>query len=158
MVKAATIHEIKQELLNVPAPRLIELCLRLAKYKKENKELLTYLLFESYDEQAYIRMIKQEIDQQFEALNLSNLYFAKKGLRKIARIITKHVRYAASRQAEVEWLLYFCTKLKASGIPIQRNTVIANLYNSQIKKINQALATMHEDLQYEYERELKSLL
>lgn len=51
-MKTATIAELKSELGNVPAPQLAELCIRLAKFKKENKELLTYLLFEAYDEEA----------------------------------------------------------------------------------------------------------
>ena len=40
-MKAATIHEIKQELVTLKPAALSELCLRLAKFKKENKELLT---------------------------------------------------------------------------------------------------------------------
>jgi hypothetical protein len=43
----ATLAEIKKELQQVDADLLQTLCLRLAKYKKENKELLGYLLFES---------------------------------------------------------------------------------------------------------------
>ena len=46
-MKAATVHEIKQALIGNTAKELAELCLRLAKFKKENKELLTYLLFEA---------------------------------------------------------------------------------------------------------------
>ena len=45
-MKAATINELKQELQNIPPAKVTELCLRLARFKKENKELLTYLLFE----------------------------------------------------------------------------------------------------------------
>jgi hypothetical protein len=156
-MKAATIHEIKQELTNVPPVQLIELCLRLARFKKENKELLTYLLFEAFDETAYISLAKKEVDDNFKLLNLTNLYFVKKGLRKIVRTITKYIRYTGSKQTEVELLLYFCTKLRDSDIPIQKNTLINKLYQSQLKKIHKVLGTMHEDLQYEYVRELEKL-
>lgn len=156
-MKAASIHEIKQELTNTPPAQLLELCLRLARFKKENKELLTYLLFEAFDETAYIGLVKAEIDESFEAVNKNNIYFAKKSLRKIVRTITKYIRYTGSKQAEVEMLLHFCKKLKDSGIPIAKNAVINNLYQSQIRKINKVLETMHEDLQYEYQRELDSL-
>lgn len=156
-MKAATIHEIKQELTNLPASQLIELCLRLARFKKENKELLTYLLFEAFDEAAYIGLVKKEIDDNFELLNLTNLYFVKKGLRKIVRTITKYIRYTGSKQVEVELLLYFCSKLNDSDIPIQKSTLINNLYQSQLKKIYKVLETMHEDLQYEYIKELERL-
>ena len=95
-MKSATIHEIKQELLTVKPAALVDLCLRLGRFKKENKELLTYLLFEAHDEAGYIRGIKEEIDNHFSEINLSHLYFAKKSLRKIARIINKYSRYSGS--------------------------------------------------------------
>src|SRR6266513_3023313 len=157
-MKAATIREIKQELSTVKSPELIELCLRLARFKKENKELLTYLLFEAHDEPEYINSIKKETDELFETINLSHLYFAKKTLRKIIRIINKYCRYSGNKQTEIELRIYFCQKLKASGIPFHRNKVINNLFESQLKKINSVLAILHEDLQYDYLRELKPLM
>jgi len=39
-MKTATVHEIKQELVATKPGDLVELCLRLARFKKENKELL----------------------------------------------------------------------------------------------------------------------
>lgn len=156
-MKSATIHEIKQELSTVKPAKLVELCLRLARFKKENKELLTYLLFEAHDEQSYISSIKKEIDEQFGAINLSHLYFAKKSLRKIIRIINKFCRYSGSRQTEVELRIYFCNQLKESGIPVERNGVINNLFLSQIKKINMLLKTLHEDLQFDYLRDMENL-
>ncbi len=157
-MKSATIHEIKQELSTAKPAELVELCLRLGRFKKENKELLTYLLFEAHDEQGYITGIKTEIDEQFATINLSQLYFAKKSLRKIARIIGKYCRYSGSKQTEVELRIYFCSQLKESGIPIKRNAVINNLYHSQLKKIHAVLATLHEDLQYDYKKELDGLM
>jgi len=156
-MKSATIHEIKQELLTVKPAELVDLCLRLGRFKKENKELLTYLLFEAHDEQGYIRGIKQEIDINFADINLSHLYFAKKSLRKIARIINKYCRYSGSKTTEVELRIYFCSQLKESGIPISRNPVINNLYHSQLKKINSVLNSLHEDLQYDYQKEVHRL-
>ena len=156
-MKSATIHEIKQELSTVKPAELVELCLRLGKFKKENKELLTYLLFEAHDEQGYINGIKKAIDEQFATINLSHLYFAKKSLRKIVRIINKYCRYSGSKPTEVELRIYFCSQLKDSGIPIKKNTVINNLYQSQLKKIDTVLKTLHEDLQYDYRKELEEL-
>jgi len=156
-MKAATIHELKSELTNTPAEQLIELCVRLAKFKKENKELLTYLLFEAFDEQVYIDNIKTDMLQQFEEINTSSLYFVKKSLRKIIRTLNKYIRYTGSAEAEVKLLLYFCTTLKNSGIPIEKNLVIKNMYQNQLKKISKTIATMHEDLQYEYVKEIEQL-
>lgn len=156
-MKSASIHEIKQELSAIKSVELVDLCLRLARFKKENKELLTYLIFEANNEPAYVASIREEIDQLFETVNLSHLYFAKKTLRKIVRVINKYCRYSGNKQTEIELRIYFCTKLKDSGIPITRNTVISNLYDSQLKKIHALLATMHEDLQYDYQKELSEL-
>ena len=156
-MKAATIHEIKQE-LNITAPAaLLDLCLRLAKYKKENKELLTFLLFEAHDEAAYIESVKRDMDEQFAGINHSNLYFAKKSLRKILRTTTKYIRYTGSKQAEVELLLYFCQTLTNAAIPIHKSTALVNLYQFQLKKIAKVIETLHEDLQYDYLKELKKL-
>ncbi len=156
-MKAATIHEIKQELLNVKPAGLVELCLRLGKFKKENKELLTYLLFEANDEQDYIASVKKQINEEFATINLSHLYFAKKSLRKIVRIINKYCRYSGIKETELELRLYFCTTLKQSGIPVKQNAIINNLFLGQLKKIHTVLSTLHEDLQYDYLKEIESL-
>jgi hypothetical protein len=156
-MRSATIHELKQELLNMSAPEITELCLRLAKFKKENKELLTYLIFEAHDEQSFIQSIKKEVDEQFAEINKSNLYFVKKTLRKILRNINKHIRYTGSLQVTIELLIYFCRSIQESGIPIQKNPIIANLYKGQVQKINKTLLSLHEDLQYDYTREIAAL-
>jgi hypothetical protein len=156
-MKPATVHEIKQELLTLPASALAELCLRLAKFKKDNKELLTYLLFEATDQAAYVENIKKEIDLGFEELPKPNLYLTKKSLRKILRTTAKEIRYMGAPQAEVELLTYFCAKIRSSGIPIHKQAVLTNLYQQQLKKIRTVIATMHEDLQYDYLKAIKEL-
>lgn len=157
-MKAASISDLKQELQQETPAKLVELCLRLARFKKENKELLTYLLFEAHDVNAFIKSVKEEMDELFSTINLSNLYYVKKTLRKILRITNKYIRYSGSDIVAVELLMHFCSKLKETGIPIQRNTVIANIYSGQIKKIKQLISSLHEDLQYDYKRELDLLL
>jgi hypothetical protein len=156
-MKASTVHEIKEELNTLQPARLTELCLRLARFKKENKELLTYLLFESHDETSYVNAIKAEVDEAWQEINLKHLYFVKKTLRKILRMIRKHIRYMGSKQAEVELLLYFCTKLSESDIPIHRNKVIGNIYDNEKKKVLKVIETLHEDLQYDYLKEYNLL-
>jgi len=148
-MRTATIHELKQELFTIPP--------RLAKFKKENKELLTYLLFEAQDEQGYIASVKQEMDELYKEVNSSNVYFAKKTIRKILRIANKHIRYMGSPQAEVELLIHFCTQLKATGLPLHKSPVLTNLFQNQVKKINKVLDSLHEDLQYDYRKEVNRL-
>jgi hypothetical protein len=156
-MRSSSIHELKQELLNTPANELAELCVRLAKYKLENKELLTYLLFEAHDTQGFIQSVKKEVDEQFAQINQSNLYYVKKTLRKILRHINKHIKYAGSAQVTVELLIYFLQSIKEAGIPIQKNAVIANLYKSQLQKINKTFSGLHEDLQYDYQKDVVAL-
>jgi len=156
-MKAATINELKQELVNLPSPKLSELCLRLARFKKENKELLTYLLFEAHDTAGYIQSVKNEMDLQFTDINKSNVYFVKKTLRKILRTANKYIRYSGLAQVEIELLIYFCSNMKELNVPIASNPVLSNIYMNQLKKINKAMQSLHEDLQYDYRREIGQL-
>jgi hypothetical protein len=156
-MKTATVHELKQELQEVSHSRLLELCLRLARFKKENKELLTYLLFESHDEESYINSVKLVIDEGFDTLPAGGAYIQKKSLRKVLRITNKYIRYTGSKQAEAALLLYFCTRMRGAGIDIEKSTVLTNLYSQQLKKIDAALNTLHEDLQYDFRKELEAL-
>jgi hypothetical protein len=156
-MNSANVFEIKEELQQLPAGKLVELCLRLSKFKKENKELLTYLLFESHDLDAYIALVKKATEDEFSEINTSNLYFAKKSLRKILRNINKYIRYTGSKQAEIELLLFYCKTLKKSGIPFQKSPALVNLFDGQLKKIRKSIDTLHEDLQYDYNRELKEI-
>jgi hypothetical protein len=156
-MKSASIQEIKTELKTLPASDLTELCLRLAKFKKDNKELLTYLLFEAAGESTFITTIKKEMDEGFSELPKPNLYLTKKTLRRILRTATKQIRYMASPQAEVELLTYFCRKVRDTRIPIQDSPVLNNLYRQQLKKVRATIATLHEDLQYDFLRDLKGL-
>jgi hypothetical protein len=156
-MKAASIAELKAELKRVPQAELIETVLRLARYKKENKELLTYLLFEADDEQAYIQSVQKEIEDGFEEINTSHMHYAKKGVRKVLRITNKYIRYTGSKVVEAELLLYYLHTLKESGIKLNKSTQLTNLYQAQVKKIRAAVGTMHEDLQYDYLSQLEDL-
>jgi membrane-anchored protein YejM (alkaline phosphatase superfamily) len=131
--------------------------MRLVKYKKENKELLSYLLFDANNELEYIRSIKDEIDVQFNEINRSQLYYAKKSIRKILKITTKYIRYSGNKQTEVELLIYFCTKLKHSGVPIKSSNSLSNLYLNQVRKIHTSIGALHEDLQHDYMEEIASI-
>lgn len=156
-MKAASVNEIKKELNELSNTKLVELCLRLARYKKENKELLTFLLFEADDEPLYIKHINEEITIGFTEVNTTNVYYAKKTIRKILRIANKFIRFAGSKTVEVEVLLHFCTNFKGLGMKWQKSTALNNIYQGQLKKIKAAIDGMHEDLQYDYVKEWKRL-
>lgn len=156
-MKAASLSEIRKQLNTLDSRAVGQLCLALARYRKENKELLTYLLFEADDEQAYIVGIKQEVDALFETLPKGNVYFIKKSIRKILRLINKYIRYSSIPATELEVRIYFCQKMRAAGIPMHPGTVLSNLYQQQLSKITSVWNKLPEDLQFDYERDIRSV-
>jgi hypothetical protein len=156
-MKAATLSELKQEIATLSPKQVLDICMRLARHKKENKELITYLLFEANDEENFIKNIKEETEAQFLGMNSSSLYLAKKSIRKILRTINKFIRYSGSKQTEAELRIHYCKTLVRSGISFRKSAVLCNLYNNQLKKIDLAVSTLHEDLQFDFKREMKGL-
>jgi len=156
-METASLSEIKNQLKAITQIELQELCLRLAKYKKENKELLNYLLFEADNELFFIQNVKNEIDEQFKQLNRNYLYLAKKTLRKSLNTTNKYIKFSGSKKVEVELLLHFCMKMKSAGLARKSNTAIHNTYIRQTIRINKALLALHEDLQYDYQEAVENL-
>lgn len=157
-MKASSISELKRELNELPAKQLMELCLHLAKYKKDNKEFLDYLLFQAHDKESFVSSVKQEIDEHFKELKFqSNLYYVKKSLRKLLRIITKYCKYIGDKALAADLHIYFCQKMKSSGIPYHKSQLLINMYEQQIKKINTLIQSLHEDLQQDYLNDLEKI-
>ena len=158
-MKTATLSEIKKELDHLKPQELLNLCIALAKYKKETKEYLGYLLFEAHNKRDFLNDVKKEIDEHF--MNLSpqlNLYYVKKSLRKLLRILLKYTKYADDKALTAEVYIYFCLKLKKSGIPYQNSQLLVNLMAQQIKKINSVINTLHPDLQSDFVKDLEVLI
>jgi len=156
-MKASSISILKKELSTLPVGDVIDICMKLVKYKKENKELLSYLLFDANNEMEYIKNIKEEINFQFAEINQSHLYFAKKSIRKILKNTNKYIRYSGNKLTETELLIHFCLKLKETGIPMKNSNSLSNLYTNQLRKIHQAISALHEDLQHDYFEEIAVL-
>jgi hypothetical protein len=156
-MKAASLNDIKKELVELDPKTVRDLCMRLAKYKKENKELLTYLLFEAHDESGYVNSIKAEMDDMFHSLPTGHVYYIKKSIRKILRMLNKLVKYSGIKQTELELRLYFCAKVKDAGVPLRSSTVLYNMNEQQLKKINVLLSQLPEDLQFDYKNEIAAL-
>ena len=148
-MKSATVRELKMELLDRSPKEVMDLCLRLSRFKKENKELLTYLLYEADDEKAYIEGVKEDITIQFDEILNPSLYYITKGVRKILRNTKKYIRYSKKKETEVELLIHFCSELK-TNTPFQKSTVLQNIYQRQIDSIRKTILKLHEDLQFDY--------
>ncbi len=157
-MKAVSAKKLKEELKTLTPVELIDICLRLSRFKKENKELLTYLLFESHDEVSYINSVKEEIDKQFENVNKKSYYLIRKSLRTILKNVKKYSRYSPKKETEVELLIYFCRKLIEFKPSILRNTRLTNLYLTQIETIQKKISLLHEDLQFDFGEEMNDLI
>lgn len=158
-MNVSSLQEVKQELQELSQKELLELCISLAKYKKDNKEYLGYLLFQAQDRDGFVQQIKAEIDEHFTELKTQkNLYYIKKSLRKLLRILNKYCKYMGDKPATAEVLIYFCRKIKWSGIPIHKSTRLVNLFNAQVKKIRSVTSSLHEDLQADYLKELDTII
>lgn len=151
------ITEIKKELVSLSAKQLTDICLRLAKYKKENKELLNYLLYDAHAPLQYCEKVKSSLEEEFR--NLSKHYYqSTKQLRKILRTLNKHAKYTANKQVETELLLWFCRNFLEFANTSSSHKPLQGLLIRQLQKIATLTGKLHEDLQFDYERELLQLL
>lgn len=156
-MEIAGIGEIRATLKEQSPQELLELCLKMAKYKKENKEYLTYLLYEANNETGYIESVKRQITAQFEDINRVSFYQIKKSVRKILRLVLQYIRYSKKKDTEVQLRLFFCQQLIKMTPSIKNSTILKNIYYQQIKVIRKAVSKLHEDLQYDYEMEIEEL-
>ena len=155
-MKAVTVKTIRDELNHRSQKELIELCLKLSRFKKDNKEFLTYLLFESQNEERYIYSIKEYMDEQFSTINTDSYYYIRKSVRKILSQLKKFIRYSKNKETEVELLLHFCWQLQELSPSISRSPRLINVYMRQLSMAEKAISTLHEDLQYDYRLELEN--
>lgn len=156
-MKSPTISQLEKELKTRSSKEILEICIRITKHKKENKELLTYLLHGSVNETEYISDAKTEIDGLFIEINRKSTYTTKKGLQKIVRSMNKLIKYSGNKQTELEIRIYFCKKVKGTRINLDSSTVISNLYYREVEKIRSAFSKLHEDLQMDYRSQLEDL-
>lgn len=156
-MKAASLSELKTALQLITPKEVVDVCLRMVRARKENKELLTYLMFEANNEAGYIRDVKLEIEEQFRIVSIRSLYKSKVEIRKILKYTNQQIKYSGQKRTEVELLIHFCKELKNSGISLYNHAVLLNIYLRQVQKIKKTLSTLHEDLQFDYGEELKGL-
>ena len=156
-MRAAGVKAIKDDLKLRSKEELEELCLKLSKFKKENKELITYLLFEASDENYFIQNIKEEISIGFNEVNRNSYYYVKKSIRKILRNTKKNIRYSKKKQTEIELLLFFCEKLKSFSPPITKSIPLTRIFDREIERVKKLVQSLHEDLQYDYNLEIETI-
>lgn len=156
-MKTHTISEIQKELKTLDKQEILQYCVRLAKHKKENKELLSYLLFEAHNETAYIREVKNDMAVFFAEINTSSVYYIKKSLRKILRHLNRSAKYSGHKSTEIELRIYFCNMIKEQGLPIHDSLSLGNIYQKEVGKIKKVFSQLHEDLQFDYKDDVEVL-
>lgn len=142
---------------HLPPEQLAELVLRVARYKKENKELLAYLLFDAHNEADFVEKVKADIGFMFSQLPVQS-YFAAKGLRKILRLINKYVKFTASKTAEIELLLNFCQNYLQYADRKTSYKPLRLVFVRQLEKIKSSIKKLHEDLQFDFSSSYEGLL
>ena len=155
---SASLKQIRDELEHLSSSELQAHLLRLARFKKENKELITYLLFQSQDEEGFIQAVKEEVDPLWGEMNTSSYYFMKKSVRKILRILKLNIRFSGKVETEAELMLYFCARLSSLQPNIRQNAALRNLLDRQVQQLRSKMKKLHPDLRYDLEQELKSAL
>lgn len=156
-MEAASIKDIRAEIKNLSEKELQEIILRLGRFKKDNKELLTYLLFEESDEHAFVAQIKEYMDEQFDEIVSNRYYIIKKNVRKILSRLKKIIRYSSSKETEVDLLLHFCRNMLKHFPRMNQYQPLANIFMRQYQMIERKLDKLHEDLQYDYLREWEAM-
>lgn len=156
-MKTQKLNVIKKELNGLSVQQLADICLRLAKYKKDNKELLNYLLYDANDPLAYSEQVKSYLEEEFK--NLPRHYYqSSKVLRKILRLMNRHAKYTSSKQVELELLLWFCSNFLKYADTRTSHKPLQAIFIRQLDKIKSALPKLHEDLQFDYSREFETLV
>ena len=128
-------------------------------FKKENKELTGYLLFDADNERAFIDSLTAEIGLMFSQLPYNNYQLAK-SLRKILRLLGKYIKFMASNEAEVEVLINFCRnyvqyvdkRASSSYKPLRL------IFTRQLDKVRKAITKLHEDLQFDYSQDFNNMV
>jgi pyrimidine operon attenuation protein/uracil phosphoribosyltransferase len=156
-MQSASLSEIRKELKSLSREDVINLCNTLIKYKRDNKELLNYLLFETQNEDAYVARIKEEVSEVFAGTNTRGFYLAKKSIRRALRIANKYIKYSDVAETELDVLLHFCEEMRELTLDFKRSKVMTNLYERQVVKIIDIYSDLHEDLQFDFRLRIEAL-
>ena len=156
-MNVVSVPDLRKKIKYIDRQNLENLCLRLARYKIENKELITYFLFESKNEFEYVIGIKKIIDKYFDEIKTANYYYLKKYIRKILRRIKKFSKYSNNPETEVELILHFCVRMNDINLSFKKNKTLNNILKIQIKNIRKKITKLHCDLQFEYNVKIDNL-
>lgn len=154
---SATIDTIKTELKQLPPKQVLELLLRLARFKKENKELLTYILFESANEDEYVAQVKNEITEEMGEIDGLPGYQFKKQFRKIQRKINKPIKYMGNKSSTAELYLHMVRMISEKKKTSYLAPFLEKSVQQYISKIEKILPGIEDDLAADLRKQLNQL-
>jgi hypothetical protein len=152
-----SLSDLKKELIHLSAKELAEVCLNLAKFKKENKQYLNFMLFNAHNLDGYITEVNEAIKTEFDNAGFVYIYSSKKTLRKILKAVNQYIKFSKDKRVEIEVRVHFCQQIIRFKL-LNEDSVIDTLYDGQLKRIEKAIDGLHEDLQYDYTKIFESLL
>lgn len=156
-MKTSGLNNIKKELSSYNQQQLLDTLLRLIRFKTENKELVSYLLFDKDDLSTYIADLRTDIDDLLKDVHHMPTFMVKRVLRKALRTISRYSRYTQIKETEAELLLHLCRIMKTKGLNDTYSKVINTIYVKQLEKIRKMIPSLHKDLQFDYLAELQNL-
>lgn len=142
--------DIKKTMLHLTEKELMELCLSLIRYKKENKELVSYLLYDKHDEAYFIEKLCVDVDDMFKEIEGLTSRDIRKKARKIIRHCDKWLRFSKRKDTEIEVRMHLLKKIRTFPFTRSLTYFQETLYLRQRKKIMQSIPKVHEDLQNDY--------
>lgn len=155
-MKANSLKEIKTELTEKNKAELIQLCIKLVKLRKENKEMLSFLLFGAENVQSYIDDLKILLQNEFTLLNFPARQKLKH-IRKTLRTLKKHIRYIEHLESEIHLRLWFCQTLIDNCSHAEIRGAYQKLIQSEIRQIENKIPKLHEDLIFDSRQELEEI-
>jgi len=153
-MKIPSLANIKKELVQRNEAELVDLVLQLSKLNRDNKAYVYFKLFEADDQELYLTMVKEDLEEAFQNANLKSYFTAKKSAQAIRRMMNKSLKLTKEKVTTIELIFFFCEKIIEFGYLKFNHPVINNLYASQVKKIEKLVAGLHEDLQFDYQETL----
>lgn len=144
------LNDIKKTLAHLNDKELTEICLSLIRYKKENKELVSYLLYHKHDEPFFIEKLCADIDLMFTELDGLTTRDTRKKVRKIIRHCDKWIRFSKRKDTEIEVRIHLLKKIRIFPFSRSLSYFQETIYLRQRKKITQSIPKVHEDLQNDY--------
>ena len=69
----------------------------------------------------------------------------------------KSLRFSGDKETELQVRIHFCRRIKDKGISFGNCRVSANMYATQLKKLDKIIDKVHPDLQFDYNQQMSGL-